>query len=130
MVSDGHRPHRYPKDAPDDVLAWACAACGEVIPEYGPLKSTECPVDWRAKRYAEESTRASARLAGREVSEGFVRSPQAAQFLARRTRRCVRCGYTEAEHPDDVTPAEALAVGGPCHRYEKPAPLWMRIVNR
>lgn len=48
------------------------------------------------------------------------------------SKRCVRCGYTEAEHPEGVTPAEALLIpeGEPCHRYEAKAPLWMRIVNR
>lgn len=47
--------------------------------------------------------------------------------------KCARCGYPEAEHPVDLTPAEALAWpqdGGPCHRFEPKAPLWMRAINR
>lgn len=48
------------------------------------------------------------------------------------TKRCVRCRCTEAEHPDNVTSAEALLIpdGQPCHRFEPKAPLWMRVMNR
>lgn len=36
---------------------------------------------------------------------------------------CVRCGHLEDEHPEPMTPAEALVwpTGGPCHRFEPPA---------
>lgn len=48
MSGDGRRPHRFPPGAPAEVLAWVCAACGEVIPEFGRAEPTDCPVDWRA----------------------------------------------------------------------------------
>ena len=42
------RPHRFPQSAiGEDVLAWVCQACGEVVREYGSREQTECPVDWR-----------------------------------------------------------------------------------
>ncbi len=46
--------------------------------------------------------------------------------------RCARCGHPEAYHPEGVTPAQALVIpdGQPCHRYEQPAPLLLRWLNR
>lgn len=48
-------------------------------------------------------------------------------------RDCVRCHHAEHEHPHpEPTPAEALAWpdDGPCHRYEAPAPLALRLATR
>ena len=47
-AGDGYLPHRYPKEAPAEVIAWKCQACGDVIREmYGP--TTTCTVDWRPR---------------------------------------------------------------------------------
>ena len=49
-AGDGYLPHRFPEDAPAEVIAWKCQACGEVIREmYGP--TTTCPVDWRPRNH-------------------------------------------------------------------------------
>lgn len=41
-------PHRFPMEARDeDVIAWVCQACGELVSEY--RDRTPCPVDWRAE---------------------------------------------------------------------------------
>lgn len=44
---DLSRPHQFPKDAPGEVLAWVCQACGEVISEIGNRERTPCKYDWR-----------------------------------------------------------------------------------
>lgn len=49
--------------------------------------------------------------------------------------KCARCKRPEVEHPWRMTYWAALASlaenpGGPCHRFERKAPLWMRVLNR
>lgn len=48
------------------------------------------------------------------------------------SKRCARCRYIKAEHVKGMSYSEALAAedfGGPCHRFEPKAPLWLRIFN-
>lgn len=46
---DGHRPHRFPQSAiGEEVLAWVCQACGQMVREYGDEERSECSVNWRS----------------------------------------------------------------------------------
>lgn len=47
IIKDDSMPHKFPKDAPGDVLAWICQACGEGVSEFGNKKKTKCKIDWR-----------------------------------------------------------------------------------
>lgn len=46
-MSDGHRPHRFPRNAPAEVEAWKCQACGKWVND-GDREPDDCPVDWRS----------------------------------------------------------------------------------
>lgn len=45
MSVDGYMPHRFPANAPDEVIAWACAECGKWCSE--GKENGDCPIDWR-----------------------------------------------------------------------------------
>jgi hypothetical protein len=49
------------------------------------------------------------------------------------TVRCVRCRWPEDQHGGEPVRREVTRVfeqfDQPCHRYEPPAPWWMRALN-